>query len=276
VRILVVDDDAVAVELLSSTLADAGYEVDSATDGRAALERLSQCPSHVLITDWQMPELDGLDLCRAVRQADFGHYVYMIVLTARDGPRNMVQGLEAGADDFIPKPFDAAEVIARLRVAERLLSLEMRNLAIFALAKLAESRDPETGGHLERVQNYSRVLAEHFRVNGLSHSPKVDAGYVSLIYQTSPLHDIGKVAIPDSVLLKAGRLSDDEFEVMKTHTTLGAQTLNTRAPSSSAWRSTSRRRTTSGSMAPAIRRAWLDMISRCADASSRWRTCTTR
>jgi len=172
--------------------------------------------------------MDGLELCRQIRQHDFGNYVYIVLLTARDRRGNMLAGLTAGADDFISKPVDAAEVNARVRVAGRLLSLETRNLAIFALAKLAESRDPETGHHLERVQNYARVLAEHFRVYDIG-TLKLDAAYVNLIYQTSPLHDIGKVAIPDSVLLKAGRLSDDEFDVMKTHTSMGAGTLEAAA-----------------------------------------------
>src|SRR5207248_5870327 len=104
------------------------------------------------------------------------------------------------------------------------LSLETRDVAIFAMAKLAESRDSETGAHLERVRSYCRILAQQ-----LAQKPKfhdvITAEYIRLIYQTSPLHDIGKVGIPDSVLLKPGRLSDREFEIMKTHAEIGAQTL---------------------------------------------------
>jgi putative two-component system response regulator len=139
-----------------------------------------------------------------------------------------VEGFAAGADDFITKPFNSAELISRLRVAERILALESRDLTIFALAKLAESRDSETGAHLERVQAYSQVLAGDLLRRGLE-PDQVDANFVKLIGETSPLHDIGKVAIPDCVLLKPGRLSDEEFEIMKTHTTLGAQTLRAAA-----------------------------------------------
>jgi putative two-component system response regulator len=105
------------------------------------------------------------------------------------------------------------------------LSLETRDIAIFVMAKLAESRDPETGAHLERVRSYSRVIAQH--LGGLEKFRKtITPEYARLIYLTSPLHDIGKVGIPDMVLLKPGRLSDREFEIMKTHTTIGAQTLD--------------------------------------------------
>ena len=126
----------------------------------------------------------------------------------------------------------------RLRTGERILSLESRDLMIFAMAKLAESRDKDTGAHLDRIREYSRILAEE-----LSSWPKyheiIDGDYVQLIYLTSPLHDIGKVGIPDAVLLKPGRLTSEEFEVMKRHTQLGGETLKavaTSRPMRSFWR----------------------------------------
>jgi putative two-component system response regulator len=113
---------------------------------------------------------------------------------------------------------------ARVRIAERILSLQTCHLTIFAMAKLAESRDSETGAHLERVRTYCQLLAQQLCSNP-EIAKSLEAGFAQMIYMTSPLHDIGKVAIPDHVLLKPGRLSDREFEIMKTHTTLGAQTL---------------------------------------------------
>ncbi|MEA2710087.1 MAG: cyclic di-GMP phosphodiesterase [Phycisphaerales bacterium] len=223
-RILIVDDNEIALEMLKATLTQAGYEVETATNGREALERLRDGSCRLLVSDWEMPEMDGIQLCQAVRSGELPAYVYMILLTARDRPDERVAGLTAGADDFIVKPFNPAELLARVRTAERVLSLETRDVAIFAMAKLAESRDPETGAHLERVRGYARLLAQ--QVVGMEKfRSQVRGEYVALIYQTSPLHDIGKVGIPDSVLLKPGRLSDREFEIMKTHTTIGAQTL---------------------------------------------------
>jgi putative two-component system response regulator len=151
--------------------------------------------------------------------------VYVILLTSRGSTAERVRGLSAGADDFMTKPFEPQELLARMLAAERLLSLETRDVAIFAMAKLAESRDVETGAHLERVMNYSRVLAQQLPAMG-RYVDEIDPEFVRLVYSTSPLHDIGKVGIPDGVLLKPGRLDDQEFEIMKTHAAIGARTLD--------------------------------------------------
>jgi putative two-component system response regulator len=224
-RILIADDDPIALEMLRHALTRAGYEVETASNGAQAMEIVARGACRLVISDWTMPEMDGLELCRRIRSTDAGGYVYVILLTARSSGDETVIGLSAGADDLIPKPFNPPELLLRVQIGERILSLETRDLTIFALAKLAESRDPETGAHLERVCNYSRALAQHLELAG-NHKEEITNGYVRLIYQTSPLHDIGKVAIPDCVLLKPGRLSDREFEIMKSHTTLGAQTLD--------------------------------------------------
>ncbi len=224
-KILVVDDDDIAVEILSSSLASAGYEVFTAYDGHQALNRISEHDIRLVISDWDMPQMNGLELCQNVRRRSSTGYVYFILLTSHGTADEIVEGLSAGSDDFMVKPFHYAELMARVRAGERVLALESREMVIFALAKLAESRDPDTGHHLERVQRYSRRLAETL-VETKSGGERVDADFIRLVYQTSPLHDIGKVGIPDSILLKAGRLSDSEYNIMKTHATIGAETLD--------------------------------------------------
>jgi len=228
-KVLIADDDPIARELLRDALTDAGHSVAMAADGGEALALLGRGQFQVLISDWEMPRVDGIALCHAIRRGNLGQsggsYVYVILLTSHGTTAERVRGLSAGADDFMTKPFEPEELLARMQSAERLLSLETRDVAIFAMAKLAESRDSETGAHLERVMNYSRILAQQLPALG-RYIDQIDPEFVRLVYSTSPLHDIGKVGVPDGVLLKPGRLDDHEFEIMKTHAEIGAQTLD--------------------------------------------------
>lgn len=224
-RVLIIDDDELSLQLLHNTLTQTGFEVEAAHDAHEALEILRTGLYQLVVSDWEMPGMSGIDLCRRLRSRPLGSYVYFIMVTKFGEAQHVVEGLDAGADDFITKPFEPAELCMRLRTGERILALDSRNLTILALAKLAESRDEETGAHLERIREYCHVLATHLsRQEKFRH--EVDADYVDAIYVTSPLHDIGKVGIPDCVLLKPGRLSDREYEIMKTHTVIGAETLD--------------------------------------------------
>lgn len=224
-QILIVDDDHYSTALVKAALTPCGYELLTAASGAEALESLHKNPScRVLISDLDMPVMDGIALCQAVRSRSFAGYIYVILLTGHSEHDHKMTALEAGADEFLAKPFDRAELVVRVRAAERILSLETRDVALVALAKLAESRDSDTGAHLERVQRYSGLLARELAKRD-SYRRHVDLEYVRLIELTSALHDIGKIGIPDHVLLKQGRLSEHEFEIMKRHTTLGAETL---------------------------------------------------
>lgn len=223
-RILVVDDDPVCVDLIVEVLRAMGYEAEVAIDGEQAYRMICAGDYRVVLSDWNMPGLSGADLCARVRRRSLSAYVYFILLTSLDRKNYLINGLQAGADDFLSKPFNPDELRARLRAAERVVSLESRDLIIFSLAKLAESRDPETGAHLERIREYCRLLARELSLHP-DFKDQIDADYVRTIYLTSPLHDIGKVGIPDHVLLKPGRLTVEEFEVMKQHSVIGSQTL---------------------------------------------------
>ncbi len=225
VKILVVDDDCLCSEFLCESLKAMGLcGVESVSSGEEAYERVCNDDFRIVISDWQMPGMSGVELCRRIRQRQFGEYVYFILLTSLSRGEHLCVGLKAGADDFLSKPFDPTELQVRLNVAHRVVALENRNLIVFSLAKLAEARDPETGAHLERMREYSRVLAEQIE-SSKSIKGEINADFIRAIFLTSPLHDIGKVGIPDSILLKPGKLSGDEFEVMKQHTTIGSQTL---------------------------------------------------
>ena len=225
-RILLVDDDELALTVLGRALAHTHYQVDTACNGREALQKVRSGQYKIVVSDWEMPEMNGIQLCQAIRERRFSSYIYVMLLTSRNQVADVVEGISAGADDFLMKPIHPSELRVRLRSAERLLGLESRDAIIFALAKLAESRDPDTGVHLERMREYARVIADYLCRNNIF-ADELDGDYVQMIYLASPLHDIGKVGVPDNILLKPGRLERDEFELMKRHTLIGAETLKT-------------------------------------------------
>ncbi len=227
-RVLVVEDDDVSAEILTNLLESFGYEVDVAGNGRVALKLIRTGRYRLVVSDWEMPEMSGVEFCRELRGRSWSSYIYVILVTSYDKVENLVEGLDAGADDFLTKPLQPEELRVRLRAGERILARESRDMVIFAMARLVESRSPETGTHLERMREYCRILG-----NELSHwdkfAQKVDGEYVALLYLTSPLHDIGKVGIPDHVLLKPGKLTPEEFEIMKEHAVIGGKTLGAAA-----------------------------------------------
>ncbi len=223
-KILIVDDDPLLLQVLEHAIVGLGHEAATAGSGPEALRLMRDGSYRMVICDWEMPGMDGPELCRRIRQRYCSKYVYIIMLSVRCGTQNVVEGLGAGADEFISKPFDPQELSVRIRTGERILALESRDVTIFSLAQLAESRDQETGAHVDRLREYCRLLAEHL-ARQEKYSDVIDGDFVELLYMTSPLHDIGKVSVPDEILLKAGPLTEAEFEIMKQHSVAGAMTL---------------------------------------------------
>lgn len=227
-KILLVDDDPIGLAMLDHFLQKSGFRTELAANGKEALEKMRFFTPRMVISDVDMPEMNGIDLCKTIRCRQSIQYTYLILLTAHSEPESVLQGLDAGADDYLSKPFRHEELRLRIEAGRRILTLEGRDMMIFSLAKLAESRDQDTGTHLERIREYSKTLATEIMA-----WPKfeqiVDSQFVELIYLTSPLHDIGKVGIPDSVLLKPGKLSPEEFDIMKKHTLIGGETLKASA-----------------------------------------------
>jgi putative two-component system response regulator len=223
-RILIVDDERITAANHARIVRSEGYDVVVAHSAAEARSALRADPSiRLIVSDWQMPGEDGLALCQWVRSALSASYIYFILATARSGTDSVIEGLTADVDEFLTKPVDPLELLLRIRAGLRVVMLDSRDAIIFALAKLADSRDPETGEHLERVREYCRLLADEARRGGTY--PEIDAEFVSLIALTSPLHDIGKVGVPDAVLLKPGRHTPEETLVMRTHAAIGAQTI---------------------------------------------------
>jgi putative two-component system response regulator len=221
--ILVVDDDRSQRFILRTHLEGAGIVVHEAANGVEALKRLSEeTEIRFLVTDLLMPEMDGFRLIEQVRRRGL-RYIYVIVMTSMEDRKSLIRALSAGADDYLTKPIFPDELKLRLQSGMRVLRLEGQEELILSMAELSEFRSEETGYHLKRVSQYTRILARdvaiHFPGYGLSLSAAEEISMVS------PLHDIGKVAIPDRILHKPGKLTAEEWEIMKTHAAIGGNLL---------------------------------------------------
>jgi len=224
-RILIVDDELVSRKKMDLLIKSLGYETFVANDGIEGWEIWKRERTRMVITDWMMPRMDGLELCRKIREVEGSQYIYIIMVTSKEDVNDLVRGMDAGADDFITKPFIKEELAVRIRAGQRISGFETRDIVIFSLARLVESRDSETGDHLERIRHYSKALT--VAISKMDASPQeIDGLFLNNIFLTSPLHDIGKIGIPDHILLNPGRLDDKEAELMKRHTNIGFDTLN--------------------------------------------------
>jgi putative two-component system response regulator len=214
--VLVVDDVAANRELLEARLLELGYDVRQARDGLEALALVAEEEPDLVLLDVEMPRVNGIEVCRRLKASDRTRLVPVVIVTAFQDRAMRLQGLEAGADDFLTKPIDAKELLIRCRVLlhERALNkrLEATEDVLFALARAVEARDRYTIHHAERVGIVAREIG---RALGLSLDD------LQLLYQGGVLHDLGKIAIPDAILLKPGSLTEDEFATMRTHSAEG-------------------------------------------------------
>jgi len=237
--VLVVDDTEANIDILVETLADR-YDVRVALDGETALEDVAEELPDLILLDIMMPGMDGYEVCKQLKQAPRTRNVPIIFLTAMSEEKDEAKGLALGAVDYVTKPFSPELVKSRVANQlelkkyrdhlEELVAARTRELAltqevtIYSLASLAETRDPETGGHILRTQRYVRALARKLAERP-EYSDALDPKTINLLFMSAPLHDIGKVGIEDKILLKPGKLDDDEFADMKRHAALGRDAL---------------------------------------------------
>ena len=252
--ILIVDDSVSNRELLLRRFQRSGFHLGQAGDGTEALLELDQHPYDLVLLDIMMPVLDGFGVLERMRANESMRDIPVIVITALGDVAAAAQCIEMGADDYLTKPFNYTLLSARVNAClerKRLLDqeryyrqrIEEQNgelegrvqrqvqeisesqlAAIFAMSKLAESRDPETGEHLERMREYCKLLSEQLGRSD-KYRDAIDEKFITNIYAASPLHDIGKVGVHDSVLLKPGPLDDGEWVQMRRHPVIGAETL---------------------------------------------------
>lgn len=217
-RVLIVDDEPTVVRLCTRILTDAGYQVMTASEGEEALTKIfDQLPDLVLL-DVAMPGLSGFEVCRRLKADTRTQLVPVIFLTALAETQYKITGLEAGASDFLTKPFDHVELLARtrnlLRIKHLTDQLEYTEGVIFALATAVEAKDPYTEGHLRRVVDLSERLA---RAIGLNNSQVMCIRYGGI------LHDVGKIGVSETILCKPGSLTPEEFAEMREHPRIGVR-----------------------------------------------------
>ena len=240
-KILIVDDQKANVTLLKHMLQAAGYaDIVGTTDPREVGDLYRQYPFDIVLLDLNMPGFDGFQVMAQLTAMEHGSYLPVLVLTAQPDSPTRLRALQSGAKDFITKPFDRLEVLTRIqnmlevrlmhnqmrdqnqmleeRVRERTQELSNTRLEIIRrLGRAAEYRDNETGLHIIRMSKFSACLG---RAAGLNE------GQAEMLLDASPMHDIGKIGIPDRILLKPGKLDAEEWAVMKTHSSIGAEILS--------------------------------------------------
>ena len=246
--VLVIDDTPDNLFLVTNLLKDL-YTIKVANSGEKALKFLQETlfPPDLILLDIMMPVLNGYDVLKKIKENKKLQNIPVVFLTAKSSVEDEKLGFDLGANDYITKPISPPILLARvktqlenkaisdfLRDKNEFLEKEIekrtkdiiaiQNVTIFAMASLAETRDNETGNHIKRTSNYVKMLAKK-----LQNHPKFKAyltdEMIDTLYKSAPLHDIGKIGIPDHILLKPGKLTSEEFEIMKTHTTLGKEAI---------------------------------------------------
>ncbi len=244
---MIVDDTPENLQILNTMLRRKGYGVSAFPRGRMALSAAQRKSPDLILLDINMPEMSGYEVCEAAKADPALKDIPIIFISALSDTEDKVRAFQCGGVDYIAKPFQMEEVYARVdthlqlhrsrqvmrrfnetlqaQVDAQVEEINKSQLAmIFALAKLSHTRDDDTGMHLERVQHLCRLLSSTLAERPVF-AETITPAFIETIFHASPLHDLGKVGIVDAILLKPGSLTREEFEIMKTHTTIGAETL---------------------------------------------------
>ncbi len=235
----IVEDTETNIDILVEALGS-DYEVCVSMDGESAVQDITKNQPDIILLDIMMPGMDGYEVCEKLKQNTTTRNIPIIFLTALSDEQDEAKGLALGAVDYIVKPFSPELVKSRVRnqlelkshrdhlealVKERTAELELtQEVTLESMGTLAEYRDPETGGHIMRTKHYVKLLANHLMDHHFG-AGFLNNDLVELFYKSAPLHDIGKVGVPDHILLKPGKLTVEEFEQMKKHTIWGRDAI---------------------------------------------------
>jgi putative two-component system response regulator len=217
-KVLLVDDSLDNIDLITNVLKNSSdeYEIFQAHDGIEALEKVTAVQPDIIILDVIMPGMDGFEVCENLKSEPKTRLIPVVMITALDSQKDRIRGLEVGVDDFISKPFNVYELTARVKNLLQLRSyineLEHAEQVIFSLARAVEAKDNYTENHCERLSNFAEIIGRELNMS--------EADIITL-RRGGILHDIGKIAISDSILQKPGPLTPEEFEIIKTHPAIG-------------------------------------------------------
>jgi len=253
-RLLIVDDELANRTLCRNLLEPVSGNCSEAPDGEAALRALEEERFDLVLLDIDMPKLNGREVLQRIRERPTTPHLKVIMVSGRVSGDDLAQLMRGGADDFLSKPFSAVQLRERVKAALRLKDaqdredlsnrrmrainreleltltarnsdlVQARNALVLSLAELVTTRDSETGGHLQRLQHFCRCLCEA-AAGSSTFTGQIDGEFISLLECCAPLHDIGKVGIPDRILQKPGKFTPDERRIMQTHTVIAAQVL---------------------------------------------------
>ena len=214
--VLVADDQTANRELLEELLTAEGYQVITVADGAAAVAELARTQVDLVLLDVMMPRLNGFEACKKIKNNPDTYLIPVIMITALSAKQDRLEGIRAGADDFLTRPVDRPELLARVRsllkLKQRTDELERAESVLFTLARSIEGKDPYTHGHCERLADYSARLGAQL---GLSEDQ------LTALRRAGIVHDVGKIAVPDAILLKPGRLTPEEWTIMHEHPLVG-------------------------------------------------------
>jgi putative two-component system response regulator len=214
--ILVADDKIPNRELMDELLSAEGFKVITVADGVEALQQMARGPIDLVLLDVMMPRLNGFDACQQIKADPETYLTPVILVTALSDKQDRIEGIRVGADDFLSRPVDRTELLARVRsllkLKQRTDELERAESVLFTLARSIEGKDPYTHGHCERLSEYSASLGRHL---GLAED------VLTALRRAGVVHDIGKIAVPDSIILKPSSLSPEEWKLMREHPVVG-------------------------------------------------------
>ena len=238
-KILVIDDEEIVVKVLRALLSKEGFDIESAPDVLEGLSKANEIQPDLILLDISMPKMNGFETCRRLKDGNGTSNIPVVMFTSQADRDSKITALKAGANDFLSKPVDNTELVVRVKnllkvkryqdfleshsqILEEQVEERTRRLrealqdTIHRLTLAAEYRDDDTYTHIKRVSEYTKIIVKELEISQEKEG---------ILAYAAPMHDIGKVGIPDSILLKPGRLTPQEFETMKTHTTIGARIL---------------------------------------------------